>query len=626
MRWSYAHRARRWILAALCCLLAGCIDGDPNHPADAGVGLIDGGPGDGAIGDRPPTLPPDADWLLTPVIPYSGPMERVCPSVPGTDPTIAPPRPIGPTSRTRVTSLRPTLQWELPPGVRSVRVELCEDDCCRRPILTLDVEGDRVRPTEPLRMGARVWWRVRGRSGTRLGARTGATWLFDVPYRDSPIDSFGGRIRDFDGDGYSDLIGYGLQDVRAQRTRTMLLYRGGPTGLRQENPRVTPLTRESTFPLKIADFNGDGIGDVLQVETNDRSFFVLFGARDALRRSATIEIANRPGGFCNRLLGAFPFDVDSDGFSDVVAEIGGYFDQYCRCAFPTYVGLGIVVFRGSARGIEIQPSIRFDVRIDSTQSFYASLGIGDMDGDGCDDLLGRAILAGHPGLGVLFRRDMTPIVTAPSVFIPPADPRHLEGSLGFDGTTVGDVDGDRRQDFALGGGVIYVLSTRVGLTTPRVYRDPLRQFVTLASGTSAFGLFLNLGGDLNGDGYFDLLIGSPGSTDTINRNYQRTYVGRGFVYFGGAAGPASDPSRVIERVNLPAEDAPGATTFDGYAIALIGMGDLNHDGFDDAILVDDREIVGGLGACVVWGGVGELRTDVSRCLAPPEFRGSRNYD
>ena len=97
----------------------------------------------------------------------------------------------------------------------------------------------------------------------------------------------------------------------------------------------------------------------------------------------------------------------------------------------------------------------------------------------------------------------------------------------------------------------------------------LRLGSLLGAGTSGaqFGSSVADAGDLNGDGYDDLIIGAPfddsGGLDT----------GSAFVFFGGPQ-PDSTPDLVLK----------GAAFYDIFGCSVAGAGDLNGDGYDDLIV------------------------------------------
>src|SRR5437773_4858126 len=81
------------------------------------------------------------------------------------------------------------------------------------------------------------------------------------------------------------------------------------------------------------------------------------------------------------------------------------------------------------------------------------------------------------------------------------------------------------------------------------------------------GLSGSAAGDVNGDGYSDLVVSA--------RNYDNgeTNEGRAFLYLGSPTGLAKSPSWTVESNQANAEL--------GEAVAI---GDLNGDGYDDVIV------------------------------------------
>jgi hypothetical protein len=84
------------------------------------------------------------------------------------------------------------------------------------------------------------------------------------------------------------------------------------------------------------------------------------------------------------------------------------------------------------------------------------------------------------------------------------------------------------------------------------------------SGTGRFGVSISDAGDVNNDGYGDIIIGA----DTFN-----TTKGAAYIYFGGP---------VIN--NIPDLILNGEATDDYFGCSVSGAGDVNNDGFDDVIV------------------------------------------
>jgi hypothetical protein len=155
----------------------------------------------------------------------------------------------------------------------------------------------------------------------------------------------------------------------------------------------------------------------------------------------------------------------------------------------------------------------------------------DFDGDGVADLLVRS--------------DVSDVVDVYAGSTASLDDGHrveikTQDGLVDDVAAIGDVDGDGFGDLAV---------TRCGGPTcgeVSIYRGGASGIATKPSytidhpsdvATTQFGLFVSSAGDLNGDGYADLLVASPRGFFTDQN------AGRVYVYFGGAGGPSTTPPK-----------------------------------------------------------------------------------
>jgi len=114
--------------------------------------------------------------------------------------------------------------------------------------------------------------------------------------------------------------------------------------------------------------------------------------------------------------------------------------------------------------------------------------------------------------------------------------------------------------------------TRGGRSTPalRVARDGVPDD---ESGTSVSG-----GGDVNGDGVADLIIGAPGASPNGNSDSGSTY-----VVFGRSNGfPSAIDLSALDGNNGFRID--GEASFDKSGTAVGNAGDVNGDGIDDVII------------------------------------------
>ncbi len=95
-------------------------------------------------------------------------------------------------------------------------------------------------------------------------------------------------------------------------------------------------------------------------------------------------------------------------------------------------------------------------------------------------------------------------------------------------------------------------------------------------------------GDINGDGYDDIIIGTPAC------NVSGTYSGAVYIYLGG-------PDLSL----TPAMTLYGGSSYDYFGCSVAGVGDVNQDGYDDIIIGADgnsSQTMYGGAAFIYYGG------------------------
>ncbi len=200
---------------------------------------------------------------------------------------------------------------------------------------------------------------------------------------------------------------------------------------------------------------------------------------------------------------------------------------------------------------------------------YAS-SAGDVNGDGHVDLIlagpfndaggadaGRAyIYLGGPGADAIADVVLTGI----------------EGEhFGFSASGAGDVNGDGFDDVIVGAGTNSQVATSAGAAYVYYGGDPMDATIDLTflggSADDQFGISVSGAGDMNGDGFGDVITGA--FLDDTSSNT----AGRAYVFYGGAAPDTTSDLQL---------DGEAFNDFFGRCVS--GAGDMNGDGYDDVVV------------------------------------------
>lgn len=383
---------------------------------------------------------------------------------------------------------------------------------------------------------------------------------------------------DLNGDGYADLASgaYGYDGSGGTNSGRVSIYLGGAAGF---NTTVDAQIDGSSAGMRlggsvaIGDINGDGYGDLIvgapeyaNGQALEGAVLIYFGAAGAFNTTADAVIESNQAGANLGFSVGYAGDINGDGYGDVLAGAPN-FDG----TLPDEGQLS-VYFGGST----------FNTTIDaqmvgaqgSTYLGWSVAGVGDINGDGFADIAAGGIGfddTGSSNAGV-FR-----LFLGSANFDTVADAQIAGGQtdarLGSALAGAGDVNGDGYSDLIVGAydhdagqvdeGRAYIYRGGAGAfsTTPLAVLESNQI-------NAGFGSAVAGAGDVNGDGYADVLVGAP-EYDTVAANDE----GAAFLYLGGAGAFAT-----TEAVRMVVSQ--GATRH-GFAVAL---SDLNGDGFADPVV------------------------------------------
>ncbi len=393
------------------------------------------------------------------------------------------PRLVRPGSTAVITTRRPTFRWVAAEHDTRVRFEACRDRACNDPIVSQVIDGEAFQPESDLPTGV-VFWRVRG------SMCDSATWETFVPIRSSGLDATASFVPDVNGDGLADVV------VGAGGPPGYVFY--GTRGSITDQPWDVFAPGPDNVPFgatvdAAGDVDGDGFGDLLVSgcppwgpDYCTGEVYIFRGGPAGIEPSP-VALLHNPirSGFGSTIAGVG--DVDGDGFADVVVGRG-----VAIGASP-----GVWLYRGAVGGPSDTTATTLDCPGTSCRVAFGLAGAGDTDADGFDDFVVSAVEAIYVFRGVAGASFAPPIVLAS-----PAGQWGVNGIAG-----VGDVVGDAHVDIALVTGdsvVIYAGSDAGVQATPSLVRP------NGLSGT-AFAEVIASAGDVDGDGRCEFAVGADGA-------------------------------------------------------------------------------------------------------------------
>lgn len=371
------------------------------------------------------------------------------------------------------------------------------------------------------------------------------------------------------------------------------------------------------------DVNGDGYDDILVWSEdadpngvwNAGATYVVFGSGDGFTAELNLSSLDGTNGFVingiteqSETYAGRPVasagDINGDGYDDIVigvsmTDVGVY----------ASAGQSYIVY-GAADGFSASIDLS---NLDGTNGFvingdqvfggsgYAVSGAGDFNGDGIDDVIISSHSSDYNTTNAVGEAHI--LFGTTDGFGATFELRDIDGSNGvtfrginsndnmsWDVSSAGDVNGDGIDDIILGAIVADPNGVNWAGESYIVFgsTEPFPSTINLSSldGTNGFaiqgvhedsrtGWMVSGAGDINGDGYDDVIIGMDPLLSTAAEE--------AYVVFGGADG--FDP--ILDLSSLDGTNGfvlHGINASDGVGTALSSAGDVNGDGIDDLLI------------------------------------------
>ena len=293
-------------------------------------------------------------------------------------------------------------------------------------------------------------------------------------------------------------------------------------------------------------------------------------------------------------------DVNKDGKDDIIIGAYGADADGTSNAGESYVVFGKKSFSRSLKLSTLSGSNGFRLDGDDTNDYsgYSVAAAGDMNNDDYDDIIIGAWGADTGTEGI--DAGETYVVFGDKKFSSSLDLADLNGTDGFrlDGymvwdyssrsvSTAGDFNGDGFDDIVIGAygadptgsasGLSYVYwGKNVGYSPAEALKDLNGEAGIQIEGIDAndySGFSVDTAGDVNGDGYDDILIGAHG----VDNNTGQTY-----VVFGASSLDALISLEDLNGSNGFRLTGQNKDDYAGYSVS--GAGDVNGDGYDDVLI------------------------------------------
>jgi hypothetical protein len=314
-------------------------------------------------------------------------------------------------------------------------------------------------------------------------------------------------------------------------------------------------------------------------------------------------------------------DINCDGYKDLLVGAPDYGSGTPVGA--EYYGEGrVYIYFGSASGIQSSSTPNIVIEANAPDLFlgYSIANLGNYTNhsgseSACEDVAVTSLLYDYNSQGVvsgavyIFRgkTQWNPLVTEEdadiSIYNNHPD-RHGYESFGTSLANIGDFNGDSHPDLAIGApyqgerAAVYLLNGGKNLNYPAELLAPSdmdlqvigNSFIDLQTWQICgddFGANISATGDLDGDGFNDMIIGAPANWVENCTNERESAA---YIVFGAQDSSVATSLDVLvpeDRITTIRPDSGGnIINIESLGNAVAGLGDINGDGFLDIAVSD----------------------------------------
>ncbi|GEM_PF-3320779 len=374
------------------------------------------------------------------------------------------------------------------------------------------------------------------------------------------------KAGDIDNDGFDDFI-ISEPDVGSDLRGKVYLYKGSAVPDNTEDATYIGEVTNNKFGNDVSivgDINGDGTDDFIVSSWGGNSTPYVYCYLGSKNPTEAVRLADVEGlnGFGSYVSGVG--DVNNDGYNDFI--VGGSFeivDGSNDWIEKAYLYLG-------GNDLDNMTIVKFEGEM-SHDSFGKSVSdAGDVNNDGYDDfIIGAPHAKGGSGninfvgkaylyLGGDDVDNLTTVILGGE---------NQNDRFGNSVSAAGDVNGDGYDDILVGA----ILANNNGKTYVFYGGETVDDVpdVTYSGTDSSSSIKVSSAGDVNGDGYDDVMVSEIGR--------KSSYKGSVYIYYGGKT------SDNVADVTIDGVYDSGNT---GYAKSALG--DINSDGYDDIVIGTPR--------------------------------------